>query len=79
VKLASLPEPKSEDNSFTVAMASPATAPSASPGDSSAFGLEEPMHAGGPIASGFGGTTFLAALIGVGVLGAGWAWRSLVV
>jgi hypothetical protein len=28
-------------------------------------------------ASGYAGTTMLAALIGVGMLGAGWAWRSL--
>jgi hypothetical protein len=80
VTMASLPAAGGgSDDTMTVAMASPRTTGSASPDGSAGFGLEGPASAAGPIASGFGGTTMLAALIGVGVLGAGWAWRSLVV
>ncbi len=80
VTVASLPtNAGGNDNAVTVAMVSPKPEPSASPAGGSEFGLEGPAADGGPIAAGFGGTTMLAALIGVGVLGAGWAWRSLFV
>jgi hypothetical protein len=55
-------------------MTSPTTAPPAS-GDGFAF--ESHPSASGARASGYAGTTMLAALMGVGMLGAGWAWRSL--
>jgi len=78
VTMAALPTPASGDDSFPAALASPRTDGAASPG-SSGFGFEGPAQPAAPIASAFGGTTFLAALIGIGVLGAGWAWRAFVV
>jgi hypothetical protein len=80
VSLAALPTPKDADEAYTVAMASPAGSPSASLTTAdSGFGLEGPAATGGMVPKGFSGTTMLAGLIGVGVLGAGWAWRALVV
>jgi hypothetical protein len=65
------------DDAMTVAMVATKGDDSASADDASAFGLDEPAPAGAPLASPFGGTTMLATLVGVGILGAGWAWRSL--
>jgi hypothetical protein len=78
VKITSAP-PASSDEPGTVAMASPKTEGAASGDTSSGFGLDGPAFAGGPLPSGMSGTMMLAGLIGVGVLGAGWAWKSLVV
>jgi hypothetical protein len=79
VSLAALPAPKGGDDSYTIAMASPATAAAVSPSvPSSGFGLEGPA-ADAPMKAGVGGTPMLAGLLGLGVLGAGWAWRALVV
>lgn len=80
VSLAALPAPKGGDDSYTIAMASPATAAAVSPAVmSSGFGLEGPASADAPMKAGVGGTPLLAGLLGLGVLGAGWAWRALVV
>ena len=62
------------DDLMTLAMASPRTARPAS-GDG--FGFESQPSGSGPHAPGYAGSTMLAALIGVGMLGAGWAWRAL--
>ena len=82
VKIASVAAmPASTEAPVTVAMASPKTegSASASPDTSSGFGLDGPGFAGGPVPKGMNGTVLLAGLVGVGVLGAGWAWKSLVV
>jgi hypothetical protein len=79
VKFASTPAAAPSDEPMTVAMASPKTGGAASPDTSSGFGLDGPPLAGGSLPSGMSGTMMLAGLIGVGVLGAGWAWKSLVV
>jgi hypothetical protein len=75
IALATLPAPTDDgDDLMTVAMASPT---SARPASADGFGLEGRPSGPRSHASGYAGTTMLAALIGVGMLGAGWAWRSL--
>jgi hypothetical protein len=75
IALATAPEPLGgSDDSMTVAMASPTTA---APASGDGFGFESRPSGSRSHASGYAGTTMLAALIGVGMLGAGWAWRSL--
>jgi hypothetical protein len=77
IALAALPAPTGgDDNVMTVAMVSPAAQPAASP---DGFGFEDPASTPRSSAPASGSTTMLAALIGVGMLGAGWAWRALVI
>ena len=75
VALASGPAPVSgADDAMTVAMASPKTE---RPATSDGFVFEGQAAPSTSHAPGTANTTMLAALIGVGMLGAGWAWRSL--
>jgi hypothetical protein len=75
IALATLPAPTGgTDDLMAVAMASPKTA---QPASGEGFGFEGPASGSTAPTSGYAGTTMLAALIGVGMLGAGWAWRSL--
>jgi hypothetical protein len=76
VTLGSSPAPAStHDDLMTVAMASPRIG---APASTEGFAFDEAATATGRAAAPFGGTAMLTALIGVGVLSAGWAWRSLV-
>jgi hypothetical protein len=74
VSLATGPAPVSgADDAMTVAMASPKTE---RPATSDGFTFEGQATPASSRAPGTVSTTMLAALIGVGMLGAGWAWRS---
>jgi hypothetical protein len=75
VALSAGPAPVSgNDDAMTVAMASPKTE---RPATSDGFAFEGQASPSSSHARGTASTTMLAALIGVGMLGAGWAWRSL--
>jgi hypothetical protein len=76
LSMASLPSPigGGSDDLMTVAMVSARTAPSTG---SDGFGFDGPASTSGSHHAGYASTTMLAALIGVGMLGAGWAWKSL--
>jgi hypothetical protein len=75
VALAGAPAPVSgNDDAMTVAMASPKTE---QPATSEGFAFEGQAASSSSRPPGTANTTMLAALIGVGMLGAGWAWRSL--
>lgn len=79
VTLASLPASQGGDEPF-VGMASPKAGPGSAVAATSPFGFDGPASAAdGPPPGADYGALMLAGLVGVGVLGAGWAWKSLVV
>ncbi|MBM4441825.1 MAG: hypothetical protein FJ027_15535, partial [Candidatus Rokubacteria bacterium] len=78
VTVASLQAGGSDDDGF-VGMASPKTGGASSLNASPGFGFDGPPSADAPPAGSNYGGMMLAGLVGVGVLGAGWAWKSLVV